>query len=325
MQLSPHLPDLSGFEIFLAIARTGSIGAAGREFGLTQQAVSARLASIEAQTGVTLVIRTPRGSRLTPAGVVVAEWADRLLDVAQYVDAGLASLRSEKRKRVRVAASLTIAEQLMPRWLVSLRVAAGRMGTVAPEVIMTATNSDRTITAVRTGKADLGFIETPHLPKGLRSRVVGHDELVVVVPADHKWAQRQRPVTAAELARTPLVTREPGSGTRDSLGAALRDALGDPSGQAPPVLELSSAAAVRAAVAAGAGPAVMSRLAVADDLAIGRLRTVEVPELSLRRRLRAIWLGGRTPPAGATRDLLAHIAGQREQIWTVANPVLSEM
>ena len=67
MPLSAHMPDLSAFEIFLAIARTGSLGAAGREFGLTQQAVSARLASIESQTGVALVVRTPRGSHLTPA------------------------------------------------------------------------------------------------------------------------------------------------------------------------------------------------------------------------------------------------------------------
>lgn len=310
MPLSTHMPELSAFEIFLAIARTGSLGAASREFGLTQQAVSARLASIEAQTGVALVVRSPRGSRLTPAGIVVAEWADRLLDVAQYVDAGLASLRSERRKRVKVAASLTVAEQLMPRWLVSLQVAAGRLGAATPEVIMTATNSDRAIADVRAGKADLGFIETPYLPKGLRSRVVGHDELVLIVPADHKWAQRQRPATAAELNRTPLVTREPGSGTRDSLTAALRQALGDSTPQARPVLELSSAAAVRAAVVAGVGPAVMSRLAVADDLAIGRLRTVAVPELKLRRKLRAIWVGGRVPPAGAARDLLAHIINQ---------------
>lgn len=310
MPLSAHMPDLSAFEIFLAIARTGSLGAASREFGLTQQAVSARLASIEAQTGVALVIRTPRGSRLTSAGVVVAEWADRLLDVAEYVDAGLASLRSERRTRVKVAASLTIAEQLMPRWLVSLRVAASRLGATTPEIIMTATNSDRAITAARAGKADLGFIESPYLPKGLRSRVVGHDELVLIVPADHKWAQRQRSITAAELSHTPLVTREPGSGTRDSLTAALRQVLGDSTSQARPVLELSSAAAVRAAVVAGAGPAVMSRLAVADDLAIGRLRTVAVPELDLRRKLRAIWVGGRNPPAGAARDLLAHITNQ---------------
>jgi len=305
--LSSRIPELSAFEVFLAIARTGSLGAASREFGLTQQAVSARLASIEAQTGVALVVRSPRGSQLTPAGVVVAEWADRLLDVAHYVDAGLASLRSERRNRVKVAASLTIAEQLMPHWLVSLQVAANRLGGSAPEIIMTATNSDQATAAVRRGTADIGFIETPHLPTGLRSRVVSHDELVVIVPANHKWARRQRPLTAAELSQTPLVTREPGSGTRDSLTAALRKTLGGSLQQAPPILELSSAAAVRAAVVAGAGPAVMSRLAVADDVAVGRLRVVPIPELNLRRRLRAIWLGGRVPPAGAVRDLIAHI------------------
>jgi DNA-binding transcriptional LysR family regulator len=62
--------------------------------------------------------------------------------------------------------------------------------------------------------------------------------------------------------------------------------------QAHPVFEVSSSAAVRAAVLAGAGPAVMSRLTVADDVAAGRLRIVPVPELNLRRELKAIWIGG---------------------------------
>jgi DNA-binding transcriptional LysR family regulator len=302
------MPELSAFEVLLAVARTGSLGAAGREVGLTQQAVSARIASIEAQTGVRLVVRTTRGSQLTSAGVVVAEWADRLLDVAQHVDAGLASLRTESRKRVKVVASLTIAEHLVPRWLVCLQTAAARQGIAAPEVILTATNSTHAIAAVRDGRADLGFIESPWVQRGLRSRVVARDELVVVVPPDHKWARRTMPVTAVELSQAPLVTRERGSGTRDFLTEALRQVLGDSLEQAVPVLELSSATAVRAAVLAGAGPAVMSRLAVADDLEVGRLSAVDVPDLNLRRDLRAIWVGARTPPAGAVRDLLSHLA-----------------
>jgi molybdate transport repressor ModE-like protein len=307
MLLSSRMPELAAFEVLLAIARTGSLGAAAREIGLTQQAVSARLASMEAQTGVQLVVRTPRGSQLTPGGVVVAEWAARLLDVAHHVDTGLSSLRTQRRQRTKVVASQTIAEQLMPRWLVSLQAAAARRGTAAPNVILTATNSEHAIAAVRDGTADLGFIESPGTPRGLRSRVVAYDELVVIVPPDHKWARRSRVVSASELAETPLVTREIGSGTRDSLTTALRQALGDDMHQPPPALELSSAAAVRAAVLAGAGPAVISRLAVTDDLEIGRLRAVSIADLNLRRRLQAIWVGGRTPPAGAVRDLLAHI------------------
>lgn len=302
------MPELAAFEVLLAIARTGSLGAAGRELGLTQQAVSARLASIEAQTGVRLVQRSPRGSRLTAAGAVVAEWADQLLDVAGRVDAGLAAMRSESRTRITVAASLTIAEQLMPRWLVSLQADAARRGVTAPQVILTAANSDQVVAVVRDGSADLGFIETPGAPSGLHSRVIARDELVTVVPPGHKWTRRSAPVDPAELNGTALVSREPGSGTREALTSALRSALGPSSRQADPAIELSSAAAMRAAVLAGAGPAVMSRLAVDDDLALGRLREVPVAGLDLRRELRAIWSGGRTPPAGAVRELLSHIA-----------------
>jgi DNA-binding transcriptional LysR family regulator len=103
------------------------------------------------------------------------------------------------------------------------------------------------------------------------------------------------------------VARELHSGIRDSLTVALRKVLGEDMEQAAPVLELTSAAAMRAAVLAGAGPATMSRLAVADDLAVGRLHAVDIPKLDLRRKFRAIWIGGRTPPAGAIRDLLSHI------------------
>lgn len=303
------MPDLSAFEMLVAIARTGSLGAAGRELGLTQQAVSARLTAMEAQTGVRLVMRGARGSQLTSAGAVVTEWADQLLDVAGHVDAGLASLRTASRKKMNVVASLTIAEQLMPRWIVSLQTSATRTGREAPEVILTATNSEQAIANVRGGSADLGFIESPGALTGIRSRVVAHDDLVVIVPPDHKWVRRSKGVTAAELSQTPLVVREQGSGTRDSLTSALRAVLGHEVEQARPALELSSSVAVRGAVLAGAGPAVMSRLAVADDLAVGRLRSVEVPELDLHRDLRAIWTGGRTPPAGAARDLLSHIGG----------------
>ncbi|BBA88921.1 LysR family transcriptional regulator [Mycobacterium pseudoshottsii] len=312
MPLSPRMPELASFEIFLAIAQTGSLGAAARELGLTQQAVSKRLAAMEAHTGVTLAVRTTRGSQLTPAGLIVSEWAARLLEVAQEIDAGLGSLRKEGRERIRVAASQTIGEQLMPHWLLALQDAAKRRGTTAPQVILTATNSDHAIAAVRDGTADLGFVENPGPPTGLGSRVVGHDDLVVVVPPGHKWTRRPSPVTARELAETPLVTREPRSGIRDSLTVALRQVLGEDMVQASPVLELSSAAAMRAAVLAGAGPAAMSRLAIADDLAVGRLRAISIPGLDLRRQLRAIWVGGRVPPAGAIRELLSHITSGGE-------------
>ncbi|WP_422743382.1 LysR family transcriptional regulator [Mycobacterium sp. WMMD1722] len=309
MQLSGRMPDLRSLEVLLAIARTGSLSGAGRECGLTQQAVSARVAALERQTGVRLVIRTKTGSRLTPSGAVAAQWADRLLSVAHEVDAGMASLRDDSKTRLRITASLTIAEQLLPRWLVSWRDSVTRQHAAPAEVILTAANSEQVISAIRDDHADLGFVESPGVPRQLRSTTVAHDELVLVVPPTHRWARRPQPITAEELAATALVTREKGSGTREFLTAALNRSIH--AQQAPPALELSSAAAVRAAVLAQAGPAVLSKLAVADDLELGRLRVVPVADLELHRALRAVWVGASTPPAGAVRDLLSHIAAVR--------------
>jgi molybdate transport repressor ModE-like protein len=317
MALSGHVPDLGALEVLLGVARAGSLNSAARQIGVSQQAVSARVRAMEAQTGVPLVRRSPRGSALTPQGAVIAEWASRLLEVAAGLDAGIAALRADRRSRLRVSSSSTIAEQLLPAWLASFRAAASHPGGPPPDVVLTAVNSETVIGHVTEGTADLGFIEGPRRPARLRSRVIGHDRLAVVVAPGHSWTRRSG-ISAAELAAAPLVSREGGSGTRDVLAAALAAVLGAGYAHAPPALSVSTTAAVRAAVLAGAAPAVISDLAVADDVAAGRLAEVRTPELDLRRALRAIWAGAARPPAGAARDLLAHIASRATSPGRVA-------
>lgn len=312
MPLSTRIPELSALEVLLAVAHAGSLNAAARQIGLSQQAVSARITSMEAQTGVRLVTRSPQGSALTPAGVVVAQWAAKLLDVAAELDAGLATLRQDRSAHLRVSASLTIAEQLLPGWLVAFQAQAKQRAQPAVQIMLTAANSDTVIEHVIDGQADVGFVEGPHVPRTVRSRVVAHDTLILVTPHDHPWARRRAPVSALELSQTALVSREIGSGTRDALIAALRAVLGADLTPAPPALALSTTSAIRAAVLAGAGPAVLSDLAVADDIAAHRLRRITVAGIDLHRELRAIWLGSRTPPAGAVRDLIGHITSRAD-------------
>jgi len=91
--------------------------------------------------------------------------------------------------------------------------------------------------------------------------------------------------------------------------------------QAPAALSASTTAAVRAAVLAGAAPAVITELAVADDLAAGRLTRVEIPELDLNRPLRAIWNGSANPPAGPARDLVTHILSLQRKAVSPPRPV----
>src|SRR5262249_6766908 len=142
-------------------------------------------------------------------------------------------------------------------------------------------------------------------------RVIGHGRPVVVVAPGHPWTRRRRGVGAAELAGTPLVGREGGSGTRDTLSAALAAALGPDAAQVPAALSLSTTAAVRAAVLAAAAPAVISELAVARDLAAGQLIEVHAPGRDRPRTLPATGAATKTPPAGPARDLIPHPPSRR--------------
>lgn len=305
--LGSHVPELRALELLVVVARTGSLSAAAGELGITQQAASSRLRTMESLVGEPLVVRTRRGSELTPTGELVVQWASRVVEAAHHLDAGITALRTDRRGHLGIAASLTIAEHLLPGWLVAVRARQLSLGQEPTEVTMTATNSERVAELVQSGEVDLGFVEGPDAPEGLRHRLVGTDALLVVVGPTHPWAARSsRRVTAQRLATTPLVVREAGSGTRMVLERALEGLE-----VAAPALELSSTAAVRAAVAAGAGPAALGAHAVRDDLASGRLVSIQVSGLDLTRRLHAVWRGGQHPPEGPARDLVSHAANAR--------------
>jgi DNA-binding transcriptional LysR family regulator len=291
------------FDLLLSVARLGSLGLAATEHGISQPAASTRIRRLERQLGIPLIERSPRGSHLTPDGKLVAEWAQAAIDAAAALDAGVTSLQTRSDAVLRVAASMTVAEYLLPGWLTVLRARAPETA-----VALTAGNSAEVAAAVLSGGADLGFVEGPDLPPGLASSQVGVDRLTVVVPAGHRWERRRSGITAAELAGTPLVAREPGSGTRRYLEEAMR-AQADLD-RVPPVAELSSTTAIKSAVAAGIGPAVLSSLAVAPELAAGTLRAVKVIDLDLSRRLLAVWAEGRQL-IGPAADLRAIAARTR--------------
>ncbi|NKY16423.1 LysR family transcriptional regulator [Streptomyces somaliensis DSM 40738] len=293
--MSHRVPDLGALELLLAVARHGSLGRAAREVGITQPAASGRIRSMERLLGVALVDRSPRGSRLTEAGALVTDWARRVVEAAEAFDAGAQALRDRRDSRLRVAASMTIAEYLLPGWLIALR--AERPDTA---VSLRAGNSAAVAALLLAGDADLGYVEGLAVPDGLDGVVVARDRLVVVTAPSHRWARRRAPVAPAELAAAPLVLREYGSGTRQVLDSALA-AHG---GLAAPLMELASTTAVKAAAVSGAGPAVLSELAVTEELASRRLVEVPVEGADLRRALRAVWPTG-PRPTGPARDLLS--------------------
>ncbi|MFE2146241.1 LysR family transcriptional regulator [Streptomyces sp. NPDC059456] len=293
--LAHRVPDLGALELLLAVARVGSLSGAAKHMGITQPAASSRIRAMETRLGVALVDRSPRGSTLTAEGALVTDWARRVVEAAEAFDAGAQALRGRRDSRLRVAASMTIAEYLLPGWLIALR--GQRPGTA---VSLHAGNSAVVAQRVLAHEADLGFVEGLSVPEGLDSAVIAQDRLVVAVAPGHAWARRSRGIEAAELAAAPLILRERGSGTRQVLDAALAGS----GGLAAPLLELASTTAVKSAALSGAGPCVLSELALGEELAARRLVEVPVSGAALGRALRAVWPSG-ARPAGPARDLLS--------------------
>lgn len=303
----PHL-DLDSVGLFLAACESGSISAAGRRFHLTQPAATARVRRLEQQLGLTLLERSTQGCAPTPAGRAVAEWARELVGSADRLLASIAALRDGDRTRtLRVTASYTTAEYLLPQALVELRETAP--GTA---VSLSVANSATTIDDVRTGRSQLGFIEGEAAPSGFSERAIGTDQLVVIGAAGHPLARQGGPVDIAELVRHPFVLREQGSGTREVFLAAVRDA-GAPAPTS--VLELGSTAAIMRAVAASDTLGVVSDLAMRVNASVD-LVVVPTPALRARRTLRSIW-GSDVHPAAhevvaAAASVMARFAGAPE-------------
>ncbi|GAA2361270.1 LysR family transcriptional regulator [Nonomuraea africana] len=288
------MPDLESLQLLVDVGELGSLGQAARAAGIAQPSASKRIARLERRLGVPLLERTPRGSALTAEGRMVAGWAAHVLAAARELMRGVEAVRQGEAAQLHVAASMTVAEYLVPRWLGELQAREPDI-----QVGLDVMNSTDVAARVLGEKVELGFVEGPTVPDGLASRVVATDRLVVVVGPAHPWARRRTVLRVAELAATPLVVREPGSGTRETLDLAF-------AGQhvASPRLELGSNAAVKGAAQAGAAPAVLSGHAVEAELATGRLVEVPLAGLNLVRSLRAVWRRGRTL-TGPAATLLA--------------------
>ncbi|PRX70410.1 DNA-binding transcriptional LysR family regulator [Nonomuraea fuscirosea] len=283
------LPDLDSLKLLVDVGELGSLGRAARAAGIAQPSASKRVAQLERRLGLPLIERTPRGSALTAEGKMVAGWAAQVLAAAQELMRAVQAVRHGEAAHLRVAASMTVAEYLVPRWL-------GELQNREPDVQvgLDVVNSADVAARVLAGEVELGFVEGPSVADGLAGRVVGTDRLVVVVAPGHPWARRRTALRGPELAATPLVVREPGSGTRETLDVAFGGLH-----RASPRLELGSNSAVKGAAQAGAAPAVLSRYAVEADVDTGRLVEVPLAGINLVRSLRAVWRRGRalTGPA----------------------------
>lgn len=317
--------QIPALRLLVALTDAGSLGVAARRVDVAQPNASRSITMLERRTGLKLLDRAPQGSTLTQEGRLLAEWARDVVESVDRLASGTLALSGTGKGRLSMGASHTVAEHLAPLWISQLNHTHPQI-----RVVLEMQNSERVIAGVTAGDYEIGFIESPSVPAHLHQAVITEDPLELVVAPDHPWAERgewaypgdgaqhredprhpewaqhreqggsqlSRGVTLTELAQTPLVIREPGSGTR-----ALVDRVLAPFDPVRPITELNSTAAIIRAVRAGAGPALLSRLAVTEELAEGQLVGVPVRDGRLTRELRAVWTGPSRLVGAAARML----------------------
>ncbi len=294
------LAELPHLATFVRAAERGSFTAAAADAGVTQAAVSQRIAILERELRVSLFDRGAGKIALTEAGQRLYEYARRILGLHEQARRDIAGRHPPVSGDLSIAASSVPGECFLPAVLAAFQARY-------PHVRVRATVSDSgaVIEEIERGRASLGLIGQKTDKPTLEARPIGKDVLVLIVPPGHPWARR-RLISLEALAGGPLIIREPGSGSRCTLEKGLERA-GASLADLNVTLELGSNAAIRDAVRRGLGVAFLSRPAVERELNARELRAVAVKGLVLERDLYLI-SHRRRPLAPAARVFVHFIA-----------------
>ncbi len=270
--------ELRQLQIIEAIARLGSVTRAADELGLTQPAVSMQLKQIEERIGLPLLRRRGRLYEATETGEEIVRAARQVAQTLADLDDALQRLRGLERGQLRLGVVST-ANYFLPDYLVAFRRRHPGL-----TVTLHVANRDQIVQALQDTLIEIAIIGRPPDSTELFATRLMDNPLVVIASPDHPLASEQagtsEAITLHCLARHPFVMREPGSGTR----AAFERVLAASGVRVQQACVLASNEAVKQAVQAGLGLAVISAQTVEMEVQLGRLVTLNVQGFPILRQ-----------------------------------------
>ena len=289
---------------FEAVARLGSVTRAAEEMHVTQPTVSVQLRELARAVGEPLFQMTGRRIRLTQAGETLQRTVGEITACWTRFESSMAEIHGLLRGRLRVAA-VTTAEYFVPDLVGPF--AAEHPGV---RIELAIENRDRVVERLNRAEDDLTIMMLPPAGLAVESVPILDNPLVVIAQAQHRLAGRR--VRLAQLGGERWLMREPGSGTR--LVAEQHFAA---SGFLPNVaMSLGSNEAIKHAVAAGLGVAVISRLAVDSSLPPRHrqgagIAVLDVVRFPIRRSWSVVWRRDQ-PQTLAAKRFVAYLVGSRK-------------
>jgi DNA-binding transcriptional LysR family regulator len=275
--------DLAELRVFLTVARERSFSKAATRLHRTQPAVSQAVKRLEDELGERLFDRTAKDGRLTEAGHVLIDYAERLMRLSEEADAAVRELRDLQRGRVLVGANEAATHALLP---VIARFQGAHPGV---QVDVRRVPSRQIGAEVLQRSLDFGVLSFAPSQAGLRTVAIGDDELVMLVHPSHPLARR-RQITMPEFASQPVVAHNEASPARERV-LRLFERRHEP---LDIVLALPSLDAIKRAVEMKLGVALIPRRCAAGEIARGQLAAVRVAQVRLPRHLRLVYHQGAT-------------------------------
>ncbi len=288
-------------KVFRAVVRHLNFSRAAEELLLTQPAVTQQIKALEDEFGVPLFDRSGGRITLTAAGQRLLPYADQLKEISDEAYEMVTSTAGDRAGKLALGASQTVGQYLLPNLIAAFLREHPRV-----EVTAVSGNTDEMLEALAARRIQLALIEGPALRKDFHIEPFMEDQMVLVAPVGHEWADHEVGIDA--LKGAPLLMREFGSGSRRVVEAALAKA-GLKKKDLRTTMELDSTEGLLSAVEAGLGVTFVSRWAVRNQLSLGTLRVVHVKGLRLSRMFSLAYPAGPVPTgnAGAFRRLiLAH-------------------
>ena len=282
--------ELRRLAALVAVADHGTFSAAAEVLHTVQSNVSAHVARLERELGVTLVDRG--AGRLTEEGKAVVTRARRVAAELDAIRSDVAALRDEVAGAVRVGVIGTTGRWLAPRLLsalaerqpgITLSLHEGTSASLEPQLVG--------------GRLDLAVVHLPVPAHDLVAEPLFDEDLVLVVRADDPLAARATPLGLADLADVPLLLPIPGTAFRDELDLAAWQAGVTLRTRA----ELDGIRLIASLTFEGNGPAILPATAVPGFLRNG-WRSVPVTGLPQRRI--GVAMRRRGLPSAPTRAVL---------------------
>jgi len=271
MSLNLHL-----LRLFAAVAKTGSFSRAAELLHISQPAISKGVRDFELQVGCRLLDRTPKGVRPTREGAALARHAETLFAAERAAEDELQALRSLDSGSLRIGASTTIATYMIPAYLGAFHRAFPGI-----DLHVVSANTSEIAALMLAHEIEIALVEGPVEDENLVSQPWRTEIMSLIAAPDHRFAATPGAVDFRLLEDEILIVREPGSGTREVVAQALAAHHVEPKR----TLEIGSTEAIKQAVAAGVGVAIVSTATIDDQARLGKLKVIPIRGVQIERML----------------------------------------